>query len=222
MLEDMRWLGLRWQEGPDLGGPHAPYTQSERLGIYRDFFEQLKADGCLFPCICSRRDVLEAAGAPHAAHEEPIYPGTCRSSEVESANLGDSNVNWRFRVTSGELLEFEDRNLGWQRATAGVDFGDFLVWRKDDLPSYQLACAVDDALMGITEVVRGADLVGSTFRQLLLLRALGLHEPSYFHCALVLDETGRRLAKRDTDTTIRGLRASGATPESCRTPYAPR
>ena len=124
-------------------------------------------------------------------------------------------MNWRFRVPDGEEITFQDKSLGRQCAVAGKDFGDFLVWRKDDLPSYQLACAVDDALMGITEVVRGADLVSSTFRQILLLRALDFEVPAYFHCPLVLDESGRRLAKRDSSSTLRGLRAAGATPQSC-------
>ena len=211
MYEDMHWLGLQWDEGPDVGGPHAPYTQSERLAHYREAFEKLKAAGLVFPCTCSRKDVLSAAGAPHGGDEEPVYPGTCRSLPPQT-NIA---INWRFRVPQGEVLEFVDNSLGPQRAVAGVDFGDFLVWRKDDMPSYQLACVVDDALMGITEVVRGADLVGSTFRQILAFRALGLTPPSFYHCPLVLDASGRRLAKRDASTTIRGLRAAGLTPESC-------
>ncbi len=215
MFEDMRWLGLRWDEGPDLGGPFAPYTQSERLKIYREAFERLRVAGTLFPCTCSRKDVLAAAGAPHGGDDEPVYPGTCRMRG------GSEGVNWRFRVPDGEVLEFSDGNLGLQRAEAGTDFGDFLVWRKDGLPSYQLACAVDDASMRITEVVRGSDLVGSTFRQLLIVRALGWNSPSYFHCPLVLDETGRRLAKRDSSTTLLGLRQAGATPESCRQTMRP-
>jgi len=214
MFEDMRWLGLRWSEGPDLGGPHAPYTQSERLPLYRAAFERLRDAGHLFPCTCSRQDVLRAVGAPHAGEDEPIYPGTCRArwrgkSEIRNPK---SETNWRFRVPDGEVIAFADLAAGPQRAIAGVDFGDFLVWRKDDLPSYQLACTVDDALMGITEVVRGADLITSTFRQLLLYRALGWTAPAFYHCPLVLDETGRRLAKRDVSTTLRGLRAAGMSP----------
>jgi len=207
MLEDMRWLGLRWSQGPDLGGPHAPYTQSERFPHYRAAFERLKADGFLFPCVCSRKDVLAAAGAPHASEDEPVYPGTCRARRDHPMD-----VNWRFRVPDGEVLAFLDGHFGEQRSTTGVDFGDFLVWRKDDLPSYQLACTVDDALMGITEVVRGADLITSTFRQLLLYRALGRTPPAFYHCPLVLDDSGQRLAKRDTGTTLRGLREAGWTP----------
>lgn len=207
MLDDMQWLGLRWSEGPDIGGPHAPYTQSERMPIYRTAFEQLKRAGHLFPCTCSRKDVLTAAGAPHASEDEPIYPGTCRARRDHPLE-----VNWRFRVPDDETLTFTDGHFGERRATAGVDFGDFLVWRKDDLPSYQLACVVDDSLMQITEVVRGADLIASTFRQLLLYRALDSAPPAFYHCPLVLDEGGRRLAKREASTTIRGLREAGWSP----------
>jgi glutamyl-tRNA synthetase len=209
MLEDMRWLGLRWSEGPDVGGPHAPYSQSERLPVYRDAFERLKATGFVYPCSCTRKDVLVALGAPHGIDEEPIYPGTCRTNGRASSE----SINWRFRVTDGESLAFTDACFGPQQAMAGLDFGDFLVWRKDDLPSYQLACVVDDAMMGITEVVRGADLITSTFRQLLLCRALGHEAPQYYHCPLILDETGQRLAKRDSSTTIRGLREAGVSVE---------
>lgn len=209
MLEDMHWLGLRWSEGPDAGGPHAPYSQGERLPFYREAFERLKAAGLIYPCSCTRKDVLAALGAPHAIDDEPIYPGTCRAvGETKSAAM-----NWRLRLNDGEPISFTDASLGAQRAVAGVDFGDFLVWRKDDLPSYQLACVVDDALMGITEVVRGADLITSTFRQLLLYRALGCTAPAFYHCPLIVDDNGNRLAKRDSSTTIRGLREAGVTAE---------
>jgi glutamyl-tRNA synthetase len=211
MYEDLLWLGLRWSEGPDVGGPHAPYTQSERLPLYRDAFELLRTAGFLFPCTCSRQDVLRALGAPHAGDDEPVYPGTCRAPVGEKFEIRNSKfeTNWRFRVPDGEAVAFTDLAAGVQSAVAGADFGDFLVWRKDDLPSYQLACTVDDALMGITEVVRGADLITSTFRQLLLYRALGWTPPAFYHCPLVLDESGHRLAKRDEGTTLRGLRAAG-------------
>jgi glutamyl-tRNA synthetase len=209
MLEDMRWLGLRWSEGPDVGGPHAPYSQSERLPIYREAFERLKAANAIYPCSCTRKDVIVALGAPHGIDEGPVYPGTCRSNRGKNSVA----INWRFRVTDGEVLSFIDGSFGEQHATAGVDFGDFLVWRKDDLPSYQLACVVDDAVMGITEVVRGEDLITSTFRQLLLFRALGCAPPAFYHSPLIFDETGKRLAKRDSSTTIRGLGEAGATAE---------
>jgi glutamyl/glutaminyl-tRNA synthetase len=148
--------------------------------------------------------------------DEPIYPGTCRSAAfpMESACKMEEpgGVNWRFRVPDGEAIEFVDENLGPQRFVAGVDFGDFVVWRRDGVPSYQLACVVDDAAMRITEVVRGEDLLKSTARQMLLYRALGLEAPRWFHCRLVLDAQGRRLAKRCDALSLRTLRQRGVTP----------
>jgi glutamyl-tRNA synthetase len=218
MIEDLRWLGLVWTEGPDVGGPHAPYCQSQRRAHYRAALEQLHAAGRIYPCSRSRRDVIEAAGAPHegGADDEPVYPAEFRPPAGSPLpNLGGTiSVNWRLRVDDGDELAFEDALAGPQRAVAGRDFGDFLVWRKDDTPSYQLACAVDDAAMGITEVVRGADLIRSTFRQLLVYRALGLAAPKFCHCPLMTDANGVRLAKRHDALSLRSLRAQGATPES--------
>lgn len=221
-IEDLRWLGLTWEEGPDVGGPHGPYNQSERLPLYRAAVARLRAAGRIYPCSCSRKDVQAAASAPHEHADEPLYPGTCRPVNLPAAEnarraaLDPAAFNWRFRVPDGQSVLFDDGALGPQAAVAGRDFGDFLVWRKDDTPSYQLACAVDDALMGITEVVRGADLVMSTFRQLLLLRALGHATPAYWHCPLVTDAAGVRLAKRHDALALRTLRARGSTPESIR------
>ena len=203
LAEDLRWFGLQWDEGP--------YLQSERREIHRAALQQLRAAGHVYACTCSRRDVLNAAGAPHDENEEPVYPGTCREK-----NLKVENANWRFRVPDGERLEFLDQNFGTQGAVAGRDFGDFLVWRKDDVPAYQLAVVVDDAAMAITEVVRGADLLTSTFRQLLLYRALRLQAPQFYHVALLTDAAGRRLAKRDAALALRSLRAAGARPEELR------
>jgi glutamyl-tRNA synthetase len=218
MYEDLRWLGLSWDEGPDVGGPHAPYSQSQRLAFYRAALERLHAAHLIYPCARSRRDVIEAAGAPHegAGDDEPVYPAAFRPDpSLPLPPLGDwVGVNWRLRVPDGETVEFNDSRLGPQRAVAGRDFGDFPVWRKDDCPSYQLACAVDDAAMGITEVVRGEDLVRSTFRQLLVYRALGLPAPRFFHFPLMVDEAGGRLAKRHDSLSLRALRARGETPES--------
>ncbi len=198
--EDLRWLGLDWDEGP--------VSQSGRLGLYAGVLERLKAGGWVYPCACSRKDVLAALAAPHAGETEPVYPGTCRVRGVGEAGAGRA-VSWRMRVPEGEAIEFEDGRCGRQRFVGGEDFGDFVVWRPDGLPSYQLACAVDDALMGITEVVRGEDLLASTARQLLVLRALSWAAPSYFHCELVMDADGRRLAKRDGGMTVRALREAG-------------
>jgi glutamyl/glutaminyl-tRNA synthetase len=217
IFEDLRWMGFRWDEGPDIGGPHAPYNQSQRLPIYRAALEKLHAARLIFPCNRSRRDVIEAAVAPHEGGDtdEPVYPAKFRPDPGSPLPpLGEKvSVNWRLRVPDGEELGFEDGNFGRQRAIAGRDFGDFPVWRKDDCPSYQLACAVDDAAMGITEVVRGADLIRSTFRQLLVYRGLGVPSPRFYHCPLMTDAEGKRLAKRNDALSLRSLRAGGATPD---------
>ena len=218
MLEDLRWFGFEWQEGPDCGGAFGPYSQSERRAVYLDALEKLRAGGFVYPCTCSRKDIRDAARAPHAENdEEPIYPGTCRDQNPSTLNTQrPARFNWRFRVPDGETISFTDGNCGPQRFVAGKDFGDFVVWRHDDVPAYQLACAVDDAAMGITEVVRGADLLMSTARQILLYRALGLTPPEFFHCTLMLDENGKRLAKRHDALSLRALRGQGKTPEELR------
>ena len=213
ILEDLRWLGLGWDEGPDIGGPHAPYNQSQRRPLYRAALEKLHAARLIFPCARSRRDVLDAAVAPHEGNgdDEPIYPKKFRPAPDDPLPaLGETvSVNWRLRVPDGEELVFDDGNFGRQGAVTDRDFGDFPVWRKDDCPSYQLACAVDDAAMGITEVVRGADLIRSTFRQLLIYRGLGMAAPRFFHCPLMTDPQGERLAKRNDALSLRTLREQG-------------
>lgn len=235
MQEDLRWFGFTWTE-PML-------TQSERLPLYRAALARLHAAGLIFPCTCSRKDVQNAIAAPHeslgptsvrsardraapspAPDDEPLYPGTCRPENLPPTSHlkpppppapGDG-LNWRFRVPDGAALTFTDALAGEQRAVAGRDFGDFLVWRKDDVPSYQLASVVDDIDLGITEVVRGADLIKSTFRQLLLFRALGAPAPAFCHCPLVTDAAGARLAKRHDALALRTLRAAGRSPEEIR------
>jgi glutamyl-tRNA synthetase len=237
MLEDLRWFGLRWQEGPDCGGPFGPYAQSERRELYVKAFRALEAGGYVYPCQCSRRDVEQAAQAPHPGDEELIYPGTCRPaadgrypvSGWESfvpvlplrSRIGqaDRRISWRFRVPDSETIGFIDGAMGQQFFTAGKDFGDFVLWRHDDTPSYQLAVTVDDAMMGITEVVRGQDLLMSTARQILLYRALQWTTPRFFHCPLMTDEQGMRLAKRHDALSLLMLRRRGVTPESLRALY---
>jgi glutamyl/glutaminyl-tRNA synthetase len=219
MLDDLRWFGLRWSEGPDVGGPFAPYNQSERRAHYAAAFERLRESGMIYPCSCTRKDVLRALLAPHSADDEPIYPGTCRARITEARTIARAGVNWRFRIPDGETIQFIDSGFGTQSFIAGRHFGDFLVWRKDDWPSYQLAVVVDDAAMRMTEVVRGADLLVSTARQLLLFRALGLDPPGFHHCPLVNDEKGRRLSKRDAAMSLASLRAAGHTPEELRLWY---
>jgi glutamyl-tRNA synthetase len=232
MIEDLHWLGISWQEGPDCGGPSAPYTQSERRDFYLQAWKRLKEIGAIYPCTCSRKDVALAAGAPNDGDDEPIYSGKCRpsGSVVGAARLRHrgtaesavatwtvpAGVNWRFRVPDGEEICFDDLHLGSQRMLAGRDVGDFIVWRRDDVPAYQLAVVVDDAAMGITEVVRGADLLKSTARQILLYRALGLPIPDFYHCDLVRDAAGVRLAKRHDSLSVRRLREMGWKPEQVR------
>jgi glutamyl-tRNA synthetase len=242
MMEDLRWLGIEWSEGPDCGGPVGPYTQSERRGFYLEAWRKLRDLGMIYPCTCSRKDVAQAAGAPNELDDEPAYPGTCRPPVFGAARLRPfdslragyrgtaeaavatcavqddrpAGVNWRFRVPDGEEVCFTDLHRGPQRMIAGKDFGDFIVWRRDDIPAYQLAVVVDDAAMGITEVVRGADLLKSTARQIPLFRALGWDVPAYFHCDLVRDSNGVRLAKRHDALSIRRLRELGWTAEEVR------
>ena len=213
MIEDLRWLGIRWSEGPDCGGPYGPYSQSERREHYLHAWRRLRDAGFIYPCTCSRKDLAEAATAPNDADDEPIYPGRCRSRSDALEFAEPAGVNWRFRVPDSEGIRFTDLHLGDQNFVAARDFGDFVVWRRDDVPAYQLAVAVDDAEMRITEVVRGADLLKSTARQLLLYRAFGSTPPAFYHCDLVVDDSGTRLAKRHDALSIRHLRESGWTQE---------
>ncbi len=215
MFEDLRWLGIRWQEGPDVGGPFAPYAQSQRCDLYLAAWKQLLQSGAIYPCKCSRKDLERSAQAPHEGRaarredDEPLYPGTCRPRRRRQSPIrrpisrrestGDSGF------PTAKPIEFHDQHFGSQSFVAGRDFGDFLVWRRDDVPAYQLAVVVDDAAMQITEVVRGADLIKSTARQLLLYRALGLAPPLWYHCPLVTEASGQRLAKRHDALALRGL-----------------
>jgi glutamyl/glutaminyl-tRNA synthetase len=209
MYEDLRWLGIHWNEGPDCGGQHAPYSQSERREIYLAAWKLLRDGGFIYPCTCSRKELAQSASAPNDLDDEPIYPGKCRGRTDARSFEAPAGVNWRFRVPDGEEIAFEDVHVRQQRFVAGRDFGDFVVWRRDDVPAYQLAVVADDHTMRITEVVRGADLLKSTARQLLLYRAFGLKAPQFYHCDLLRDEAGVRLAKRHDALSIRRLRESG-------------
>lgn len=334
MYEDLRWLGLDWDEGPDLsyvsgksiqpgdrvphplrhetrlysespraaeggniGGPFAPYSQSQRRSFYLEAWHKLRDGGFIYPCTCSRKDLERALSAPHdeplhgaesphlndcgpqtrgprqarcwlagvevpspaenglwetqsgmarvgvevplptspkgsssqpgaaalhaAVDDELPYPGTCRE-KISTAKNYDSpaGVSWRFKVPDEELISFEDGYYGKQQFTAGRDFADFLPWRRDDIPAYQLAVVVDDEAMQITEVVRGADLLKSTARQLLLIRALGYSTPAYFHCPLLRDDKNVRLAKRHDPLSLRTLREHGTDPAELRNKFA--
>lgn len=208
-LADLAWLGLRWEE--------PVIVQSARLDRYRAALARLHAAGLIFPCHRSRKDLAGALSAPHEAtpDDEPLYPAAWRppaSAALPPLDATGLATNWRFRVPDDRDLTFHDGALGPQTARAGRDFGDFLVWRKDGLPSYQLACAVDDAEFGITEVVRGADLVRSTFRQLLLFEAFDAPAPAFYHAPLLTDADGVRLAKRHAALSLATLRAEGKSP----------
>lgn len=210
-MEDLRWLGIDWQEGPGMGGPFGPYEQSKRRGLFLDAWRRLKAAGWIYPCSRSRKDVAAAAHAPH--EEEPIFPVEWRVPVEEGKSWNEpGGINWRFRVPDGEEISFEDRALGRVVKMCQQDLGDFLIWNRDDIPAYELAVVVDDIAMQITEVVRGEDLLTSTARQLLVFRALQACPPAFYHCPLVRDAEGRRLAKRDAALSLRALRESGLRP----------
>jgi glutamyl/glutaminyl-tRNA synthetase len=280
MYEDLRWLGLDWDEGFDLEsgmshGNFGPYSQSERRSFYLDAWRKLRDSGLIYPCTCSRKDLERALSAPHEeplheaelhhvndcgaqapapaswednpaqpgaaavqfpteepssqspsavqsqADDELPYPGTCRE-KIGTAKDYDlpAGVSWRFKVPEGDTIFFNDGYFVRQEFVAGRNFADFLLWRRDDIPAYQLAVVVDDAAMQITEVVRGADLLKSTARQLLLIRALGYPTPAYFHCPLLRDEKNVRLAKRHDALSLRVLREQGTGPEILQKKFA--
>ena len=203
-VDDLRWLGL------DFDGE--PVTQSRNLPQHEAALEELKRLELVYPCTCSRSDIASAASAPHAEHEAPTYPGTCARRTAADADRLDRPFAWRFRVSDSPA--FVDDFLGEVRVDLAQAGGDFVVWRSFRVPAYQLAVAVDDAAAGVTQVVRGDDLVSSTPRQLLLYRALGLTPPTFAHVPLVVGEDGRRLAKRHGDTRVAALRAAGVRPEA--------
>jgi len=216
ILDDLTWLGIDWDEGPDLGGPCAPYEQWERRERYRAAFERLRSDGRLYPCFCSRKEIAAAASAPQEPGDELRYPGTCAGIDPgEALRRVESGARhaWRLRVPADERPAFVDRVRGPWGADQPLPPGDFVVFRSDGVPAYQLAVVVDDAEMGIDEVVRGDDLLPSTARQLLLYRALGWEPPAFGHVPLLLGTDGVRLSKRHRGTSLRELREAGFGPE---------
>lgn len=216
IYHDLRWLGLDWDEGDDCSpaGKYAPYTQSQRLPFYRAALEKLLAQNYLYPCDCSRADIISAQSAPHLS-EEILYPNFCRDKIPPSqfANLrADEKTAWRMRVPSGER-EFHDNFCGVIKGDLSKFSGDFVVARGFSQPAYQLACVVDDAMMNISEVIRGDDLLLSTFRQLALYDALKLSPPEFLHLPLLIGDDGKRLAKRHGDTRLSQFRQQKITPE---------
>ncbi|MFN4258358.1 MAG: tRNA glutamyl-Q(34) synthetase GluQRS [Gemmataceae bacterium] len=204
-LDDLRWLGLDWDEGP--------VVQTERLSLYQEALCRLRAHELVYPCTCSRGDIERAASAPHADHDSSIYPGTCTHRRAtDAAALADRAWAWRLRVPM-EIITFNDS----LRGSVSLDLetlGDVVVWKSSGTPAYQLAVVVDDAAMGITEVVRGDDLIPSTPWQVVLYRMLELRAPAWCHVPLVVGPDGRRLAKRHGDTKLSSLRAAGVRPEA--------
>lgn len=214
ILADLRWLGLDWDEGPDIGGPYGPYVQSEREDRYAAAMETLERLGVLYPCFCSRADLRSAVRAPHGlASEGPVYSGKCRHLTAAEREVlsGRKQPAYRFRLPDKEVT-FTDGLAGFQRVPPGFG-GDFVVKRADGMYAYQLAVVVDDAEMEMTDVVRGWDLLDSTPRQLLLFEALGRSAPQYIHVPLVLGPDGTRLAKRHGADSITDMRRKGLKPE---------
>lgn len=205
--EDLRWLGLAWDEGGSAGGPDAPYFQSQRTALYEAALARLRGMGLVYPCFCTRAQ-LHAASAPHREDGLTVYPGTCRGltpEDIARREAAGRKGALRLRVPE-ETVTFTDGHLGEVTEYLPTDCGDFLLRRSDGLFAYQLAVVVDDAAMGVTEVVRGADLLSSTPRQLLLYELLGWEAPEFFHFPLLLSPDGRRLSKRDGDLGLGALR----------------
>ncbi|HEV2130547.1 MAG TPA: tRNA glutamyl-Q(34) synthetase GluQRS, partial [Longimicrobiaceae bacterium] len=203
-LADLRWLGLDWDEGPDVGGAFGPYLQSQRQERYEAALRRLAEQGLLYECFCSRKDIAAALSAPHGPAEEgPRYPGTCRESSAEER--AGTPAALRLRVPPGEVC-FQDLLFGRLCFAPAEETGDFVVRRKDGIAAYQLAVVVDDAAMEITHVLRGADLLSSTARQLLLYDALDLPPPEWLHVPLLLGPDGERLSKRHGAVTLREVR----------------
>ncbi len=211
-IDDLRWLGLDWDEGPDRPGNHAPYFQTERMSNYVSLLEQLRRSEHVYPCNCTRSDIAQAASAPHAHQEGPVYPGTCAARSSRDAETLASPYAWRFRL-SAEPASYRDGFAGPQELDLKT-LGDFVVYKSSGTPAYQLAVVADDYAMGVTEVVRGDDLIPSTFRQLALYRAFGWDPPTFYHVPLVVGTDGRRLAKRHGDTRLATLRREGIRAET--------
>jgi len=212
-IDDLRWLGLDWDEGPDVGGTHEPYIQTARTHLYNQALHRLIESGCSYPCVCTRTDIESASSAPHESIDGPIYPGTCAGWRYGDRVPLAGTFCWRFRASDSPTT-IADRLLGQRTMNVAQQLGDFPLTRKSLDASYQLAVVVDDETMGVTEVVRGNDLLCSAFRQANLQAVLDFSPVIYAHVGLVVGHDGRRLAKRHGDTRLSQYREAGATPET--------
>ena len=218
ILEDLAWLGLDWDEGPARGGPYPSYAQSERHHLYETALALLHRRERLFPCRHSRKDLQRLATAPHGTEGLPPYPPSLRPHPLapgwfDAHRNGNPDAALRFLVHDHPVT-FEDRVYGAITEPVHETVGDFVLKRRDGVYAYQLAVVVDDLLMGITEVVRGEDLLASTARQIQLIEALGGARPAYAHVPLVLNAGGEKLSKRDQGLTMHSLRVRGVRPEA--------
>lgn len=214
LMNELKWLGLSWQEGPDAGGDHGPYYQARRLDIYREYYDALAASGAIYRCFCSDTQLKLARKAQRTAGLPPRYPGTCANlsrQEVQQKLADGGKPTWRFRVPAGERVAFDDLVRGAQRFSSD-DIGDFIVRRSDGTPAFFFSNAIDDALMGVSHVLRGEDHLTNTPRQLLILRALGLPAPVYGHLSLLVGDDGSPLSKRHGSRSVRQLREEGYMP----------
>ena len=213
IIEDLKWLGLTYEEGPDCGGAFAPYIQDQRRQYYENAMQQVREQGLLYPCYCSRKD-LAAVRAPHRGENIGVYPGFCRGLTVDEQKIRAEKKKpaTRFLMPDKEDC-FQDLNYGLQCSDLKREVGDFILRRADGIHAYQLAVVVDDALMGVTEVVRGADLLSSTHRQRILYEALGYEPPVFGHVPLLVGRDGRRMSKRFQSLDLGQLKDGGWTPE---------
>ena len=211
IIEDLTWLGIEWDEGPDVNDADDPYCQSNRTQYYQHALDYLYSKDLVYPCYCSRKDIRQAASAPH--DRLPVYPGTCRH-RYQNINPGHEQQidgrkpSWRFIVDDRDV-EFVDKLMGKFKQNLAKDVGDFVIRRSDGLFAYQLAVVVDDAAMAVTDVLRGKDLLDSSCRQIALFNALDAPLPTFWHVGLMSDKNGKRMSKRDGSDSIDGLRNDG-------------
>ena len=214
LQRDLQWLDLSWQEGPEVGGPHGPYAQSQREAIYQEYFARLENEGLAYPCFCSEQELKLSRRAQRAAGLPPRYAGTCAHlSEAEVARKLAQGLRptLRFRVPQERVVTFDDGVRGPQRFP-GLEIGDFIIRRADGSPAFFFSNAVDDSLMGVTDVFRGEDHLTNTPRQLLLLEAIGLSAPRYAHISMIVGADGAPLSKRHGSRSVAELREQGLLP----------